>query len=236
MKAAQRQGSRDPGSHSLTGTTVIRASGTSITRTATRIWTHPANRVLRARRLATWEGWQVWERTVRQPVGDKPPGIPLHLRTPRPCDLRRLVLLPVRQARDVPRAGLPAGDVMLDVWANVGLYSLLAASVDSVRAIAFEPDDGARWTAKRNIGRNGFGRRSALRLLGRPPAPGPPAWAADRSTAYSRTEAAIPPFGEVRIVELVALDDVVPGPGACVGSRLISAMLGHWPHMMVAGP
>jgi hypothetical protein len=87
-----------------------------------------------------------------------PPGLALHLAPHDPVTSGVLYCgLPDWQEMRLVLDYLRAGDVMLDVGANVGLYSLLAASIGGVRVKAFEPDDGARRIAEANVARNGLG-------------------------------------------------------------------------------
>lgn len=122
------------------------------------IWAHPENRGRRGRRLCAWLGWQVWERTVRRPRV-------VHL-----YDDVRMVCHPHDQVTSLALycglydshemrfllRWLRPGDTFLDVGSNVAPYSLLAASVDGVSAVAFEPGSLARERAGRNIVMNGF--------------------------------------------------------------------------------
>jgi len=109
---------------------------------------------------------------------------------------------------------LRAGDVMVDVGANVGLYSLLAASTDGVRVIAFEPDDGARRTAEGNVARNGLGATVEIRSE----AVGSKAGQSRFSVGLGpenrlvRDDRSHPEPTQLRTVDLVALDDVVEPP------------------------
>ena len=157
-------GRLDPGLLSLTTTVVGRVAGSPITRTA-RIWRHPANRHRRGRRLVLWVAWQAWERTVRRPwTVTMPPGLALELAPHDPVTSGVLYCgLPDWPEMCFVRDYLRTGDVVVDVGANVGLYSLLAASVEGVHVLAFEPDDDARRTAEANVARNGLGGRIEIR-------------------------------------------------------------------------
>jgi len=134
-------------------------------RTVRRIWRHPANRGRRLRRMGAWVGWQAWERVVRRPwTITMPPGLRIELAPHDPVTSGVLYCgLPDWPEMPFVLDYLQAGDVMVDVGANVGLYSLLAASVDGVRAIAFEPDPGARRLAEANVERNRLTDRVELR-------------------------------------------------------------------------
>lgn len=113
---------------------------------------------------------------------------------------------------------LRPGDVMVDVGANVGLYSLLAASVGGVRVTAFEPDDGARRRAAANIGRNGFVPTVELRpeAVGAAPARSSFSVGLGPENRLVRDGPGGPSSTRLRTVDIVALDDVVDGPVALV--------------------
>src|SRR5437867_8815488 len=58
---------------------------------------------------------------------------------------------------------LRPGDLLLDVGANVGSYTILAASVCKARAIAFEPDPDTVRILRRNIAINHLGMLADVR-------------------------------------------------------------------------
>lgn len=62
---------------------------------------------------------------------------------------------------EVPRwiAQFEEGDVLWDVGANVGAYSLYAATRPGVRVLAFEPEASNYYVLTRNIAINGFWQR-----------------------------------------------------------------------------
>lgn len=147
-----------------------------------------------------------------------PPGLAVHLAPHDPITSGVLYCgLPDWQEMRFVLDYLRPGDLLLDVGANVGLYSLLAASVEGVRAIAFEPDEGARRTAERNVAMNGFGRRVEVR----PQAVGPAAGTSAFSTGLGPMNRLVHDGDghqgpAARIVDLVALDDAVTVPVALV--------------------
>lgn len=156
-----------------------------------------------------WVGWQLWERTVRRPwTITMPPGLALHLAPHDPVTSGVLYCgLPDWQEMRLVLDYLRAGDVMLDVGANVGLYSLLAASIDGVRVKAFEPDDGARRVAERNVARNGLSDLVELSPLAVGAAPGSSAFSTGRGP-MNRLVPEGTAGGQLRTVDLVTLDDV----------------------------
>jgi colanic acid biosynthesis glycosyl transferase WcaI len=127
--------------------------------TVRRIWTHPENRHRRARALATYGAWQVWERTVRRPwtvrltptrrirchphstIGSSV----LYFGLPDPMEMRFLLRL------------LTAGDAFVDVGAHLGVYTVLASSVPGVRVVALEPSTASFARLRENIDLNGIG-------------------------------------------------------------------------------
>jgi FkbM family methyltransferase len=108
---------------------------------------------------------------------------------------------------------LKPGDSVIDVGANVGLYSLLAASVEGVTVVGFEPDTTSRQRATANAARNGF----AARMTVRPEAVG----GTHREAPFTKglgpmnrladADAAAGPgqrLRDLRTVEVVTLDDL----------------------------
>lgn len=167
--------------------------------------------------MALWVAWQAWERVIGRPwTVTMPPGLALVLAPHDPVTSGVLYCgLPDWPEMCFVRDYLRSGDVMVDVGANVGLYSLLAASVDGVRVLAFEPDGGARRTAEANAARNGL----ACRIEVRPQAAGAAAGTATFTVGLgpeNRVLGQSPNGHRARTVEVVALDDVVPGPVALV--------------------
>jgi FkbM family methyltransferase len=119
---------------------------------------HPANRGRRIRALATSALWQAWKR-----VTDLPVIVPLG-------ESSRLIVYPdSRFARRVLFANPPdyyqmtflrrmmqPGDVFVDVGANVGSYSLLAAEAGA-SVIAIEPSTDNFKRLCENVRLNGYG-------------------------------------------------------------------------------
>jgi FkbM family methyltransferase len=118
---------------------------------------HPLNRRARLAALLRFLGWQLWKRTVRQPL------------TVRLWDQVRLRAYPDSTSASlaiytrlhqydemmfVLRYVRP-GDVVLDVGANIGTFSLLAASRGG-RVLAFEPNPTAGRRLEENVRLNGM--------------------------------------------------------------------------------
>jgi FkbM family methyltransferase len=194
---------------------VSRAPGAPIVRTATRIWRHPANRGQRARRLAMWVGWQAWERVVRRPwTVSMPPGLSVELAPHDPVTSGVLYCgLPDWEEMRFVLDYLRPGDVMVDVGANVGLYSLLAASVDGVQVVAFEPDHAARTMAMANAARNRLTARIDVRseAIGSTSARRAFSIGLGPENRLLPDDSAVQGSTGVRTVDCVALDDVVSG-------------------------
>lgn len=120
------------------------------------IWSHPANRGRQVRALARAVGWQLRKRLL-----------------PGPCDIHVFGGLTLRCYSDSPSASLVIycdespdyhemhfmrrylrpGDAVLDVGANIGVYSLLAASLvgSAGRVLAFEPGPEANRRLTENL-------------------------------------------------------------------------------------
>jgi len=127
--------------------------------TMRRIWSHPENRHRRARALAVYGAWQVWERTVRRPwtvrltpnrrirchphstIGSSV----LYYGLPDPMEMSFLLRL------------LSAGDLFVDIGANLGIYTVLASSVPGVRVLSLEPSTASFARLRENIELNGIG-------------------------------------------------------------------------------
>src|SRR5688572_6722904 len=107
--------------------------------TARRIWAHPYTRGRRVRRLGRWVTWQVWQRAVRRPWT-----VTMHGDVRLVCHPHDMVasMALYHGLYDVEEmsfllAWLRPGDTFVDVGANIAPYSLLATSLDGVRAVAF---------------------------------------------------------------------------------------------------
>jgi FkbM family methyltransferase len=120
---------------------------------------HPGNRKRRVRALLTFAAWQLWKRTTHRPItatywrglkvrvhpDSKSAGLALYTGLPEYDDM----LFTARF--------LKPGDMVIDVGANIGLYSLLAASkTGSGRVVALEPHPVAAERLRENVGLNGL--------------------------------------------------------------------------------
>ena len=166
--------------------------------TPRRIWAHPYTRDQRVRRLGRWLAWQAWQRAVRRPWT-----VTMHGDVRVVCHPHDMVAsmalyhgLYDMEEMSFLLAWLRSGDTFVDVGANIAPYSLLAASIEGVRAVAFEPGDEARERAAANVALNGAHDRLVLSA----------AAVSDRDGHARLTAAALPTD---RLVD----DDGPPAPG-----------------------
>lgn len=123
------------------------------------IWTHPANQEHRVRAICKALGWQIYKRTVRRPVSATVFG---HLRLrchPDSHDGSRILYFngwPDPDEMGFIKHYLRPGDKFIDIGANIGIYSLLAASlVGSAGSVdAFEPGPTAVARLRENVALN----------------------------------------------------------------------------------
>lgn len=125
------------------------------------IVTHPANRGRRLPALARFVLWQAWQRLRGTPLTVPAFGrMRLRLHPHRPsASAVYYNRLPEWAEMSFVQAVLRRGDVFLDVGANVGVYTLLAASVlgPAARILAVEPDPRARALLRENVALNRLG-------------------------------------------------------------------------------
>lgn len=133
----------------------------SFGRTSARILRHPANRGRRARAMALYLTWQLWERIVRRPwtirLGER-----TRLRLyPHSVVAAFVLYYRVHDYEDLSflRAYLRRGDLFVDVGANIGVYSLWAAETRGVEVVAFEPSSAAHARSVENVELNGLGEQ-----------------------------------------------------------------------------
>jgi FkbM family methyltransferase len=125
------------------------------------IWRHPNNRNRRSLALARSILWQAYKRLVGKPITVRLFGT-LRLRCyPDSVGASSVIYFgdyyEFNEMHFVRRFLRP-GDSFIDGGANIGTYSLLAASIvgSSGRVIAFEPDPIAASRFRENIALNGF--------------------------------------------------------------------------------
>jgi FkbM family methyltransferase len=131
----------------------------SVREMTTLIWNHPANAGHRVRALSKAAAWQAYKRTIRRPF-DLRVFDTMHLRAyPDSHQPGRIIYyngLPDFEEMLFIRRYLRPGDRFIDGGANVGLYTLLAASIvgptGHVDTFEASPPTGAR--LRENVERN----------------------------------------------------------------------------------
>ncbi len=118
------------------------------------IWDHPGNEGHRLRAVGRCLAWQVWERTVKRPV-KVPIGAGLIYCYPHSTAASSVLYtrLPDFGELTFLQRWLKPGELFLDVGANVGTWSMLAASL-GVQVIAYEPSSDTFPLLVENIGLN----------------------------------------------------------------------------------
>ena len=101
---------------------------------------------------------------------------------------------------------LRKGDVFLDVGANIGSYTVLAAGACGARTLAFEPDPDTARHLRRNVDINALAERVAVHEIALGDAAGVVRFTTGRDTTNRLADAADP---NVRAVRQERLDDVV---------------------------
>ena len=138
------------------------------------LWVHPANKGRRARAFGRLVVWQAWQRVVRRPLTIRLAG-GLSMRCYPHSHAAALVWycgLPEWEHMRFVQDFLRPGDCFVDVGANVGTYSLLAAAVADVQIVAFEPSSVAFQRLRENVAINGLEGRISTRREAVGAAPG----------------------------------------------------------------
>lgn len=123
-------------------------------RTAQRILKDESNKRRRCRTVLASLGWQIWKRTIHKPLKVKLFNGYRFLAYPDCDSSSNVMYFRIPDYREITflRQKIQGG-VLIDVGANVGLFTLsLADKVD--RAILFEPNATAAQRAKSNMVRN----------------------------------------------------------------------------------
>ena len=107
---------------------------------------------------------------------------------------------------------LRRGDVFVDVGANAGSYSVLAAGACGAHVVAFEPIGRAYAALCRNIARNGVGERVEARQEGVGSASGPLLFTTDLDTCNHVVRAPLADGGTIS-VGCTTLDAALAGRG-----------------------
>lgn len=126
----------------------------------TLVWSHPANRNRRFRSLLKGVLWMVYRNLSRRPIRLQGPGYRFYCYPDNEFCKRMLLYggLPDYHEMKFLIHCLAPGDAFLDVGANTGIYSLLAASlVGNLGWVdAFEPDERSRDRMIENVALNAF--------------------------------------------------------------------------------
>jgi FkbM family methyltransferase len=121
-----------------------------------RIWTHPANRGQRLRQLAHGVRYQLESRRGSEfvtPLGDR--SRILATRGHAASSLAVYANPPDLGEARAWKQLLAAGDLFVDVGANVGVYTILMAE-HGCQVVAVEPNETAREMLQRNLMLNGY--------------------------------------------------------------------------------
>ncbi|MEY2472570.1 MAG: hypothetical protein QOK28_1899 [Actinomycetota bacterium] len=146
--------------------------------------------------------WQFWERVVRRPLKIEYCGLLLVCHPHENASSAVLYArLPEYEEMSFVLRFLRRGDTFVDVGANVGTYTLLAASVEGTRVIAYEPTTSAFSRLRENITVNNLGPRVTARQAAVGATSGEASVTTDLGTMNRITE-----DGSGERVPLVALD------------------------------
>jgi FkbM family methyltransferase len=119
------------------------------------IWRHPATQRRRLRAYARILAWQIWERTFGRPITIRFGSMLLRC-YPHSTAASGVMYCGLPEWREMRFLldFLRAGDTFVDIGANVGVYTLLAASVPDVDVVAFEPSTVAFSRLQENVALN----------------------------------------------------------------------------------
>jgi FkbM family methyltransferase len=119
------------------------------------VWTHPLTRRSRARALTRVAAWQLRSRLEKEIIFHWIGGQRLLVRRGM-TGATGNIYAGLHEFADMAFAlhFLRAGDLFLDVGANVGSYTVLASGVKGARTIAFEPDPNTAGYFQRNVALN----------------------------------------------------------------------------------
>jgi FkbM family methyltransferase len=139
----------------------------SLSRTLRFILDHPLNAGSRARALGRFVGWQIRSRVFPGPaIVPFVNGSRLTIRSGRPGSTGNLYtrLHEFAEMGFVLHA-LRQDDLLVDVGANIGAYSILAASLPGTRCIAFEPASDTYQLLAENVRLNGYESRVTVHRM-----------------------------------------------------------------------
>ena len=132
----------------------------SVARAVGQIWTHPANRGLRLRSILRYVAWQARKRIIRGPMDVSYHGLRLRCYPDSHSASAALYFSGLPEYREMRFViqFLAPGDRFLDVGANIGVYTLLAAArVGAAGYVhAFEPAPVPMQRLRENVILNGL--------------------------------------------------------------------------------
>jgi FkbM family methyltransferase len=178
------------------------------------IWEHPANRNNRCRAVGKAALWQAYKRTIRRPFDLSIYG-GLRLRAyPDSNEPGRFIYyggLPDYDEMTFMRRYLRPGDHFVDGGANVGAYTLLAASLvgPTGRVDAFEPTPLEVRRLRENVALNGL-EQVRVHEAALADVPGDAHFTLDRKSG-NRLRRAHDDQSEVRTVAVTTIDAELPG-------------------------
>lgn len=180
------------------------------------IWQHPANRRHRLPAVAKAVLWQAYKHTIRRPFDLAVYG-GLRLRAyPDSYDVGRVIYfggLPDYEEMTFMRRYLRPGDRFMDGGANIGLYTLLAASVVGATGCvdAFEPAPLEVRRLRENVGRNGL-MQVRIHEAAVADSPGEAQFTIDRPASGNRLSRDEDERAKSTAVRVVTIDSALP-PG-----------------------
>ena len=174
------------------------------------LFAHPIARATPVRSLLRYVRWQVRSRLGRPPLlvrfVDE-----TRVEVERGGGSSLAAFLPLHEFSEMRflLLALRPGDLVVDVGANVGLHTVLAAACGA-EVVALEPLPAARAMLERNVARNGFSGRVNVLAAGAAATRGELTFTDGPSCLNHVVGAGESPDVPVRMVPVVPLDDVVP--------------------------
>jgi len=190
-------------------TAVSTARRRVVSSTVSRIWSHPGNADQRLRAYGRYAAWQIWQRTLARPWTVTMAG-GCRVRCYPHDPVASAVIysrLPDYEEMSFIRRYLRAGDTMVDVGANIGLYTLVATSVAGVRVVALEPGTSAFVRLRENVGLNHAEDRVIALRVAAGSAEGVARLSTERGPMNALVHASSEPAERVRVMCLDAVAD-----------------------------
>ncbi len=174
------------------------------------MFAHPLARMTPLRSLMRYLAWQFRSRLGRPPF-DVPFVDDTRVEVERGSGSALAAFLPLHEFAEMRfmMLALRPGDLLVDVGANVGLHTVLAAACGA-EVVALEPLPAARTMLERNVARNGFTGRVNVLAAGAAATRGELTFTDGPSCLNHVVGEGESPGVPVRKVPVVRLDDVVP--------------------------